>query len=166
MADSTINGYQNPKYQQNPNLGVQPQAQAPVNPAPTAGNPNAVDNTPQSDTFNQNPAQAQESKNDQIVKAAGFLGSAVAINQIDKLYNKACGGDYDKTILAKFGRLGDNIASKCSGNKTFDAAEVFYNNFKTKAKTFVNKSPLLSSIVHTPTKPECSMVTGFLETQR
>ena len=72
MADSTINGYQNPKYQQNPNLGVQPQTQAPVNPAPTAGSPNAVDNTPQSDTFNQNPAQAQESKNDQIVKAAGF----------------------------------------------------------------------------------------------
>jgi len=172
MADNIVNGYEIPKQQQN-NINPAPQVQGQ---AVSAVNPNAVDTTPKADTFaNQtsaatNPAapnavNPNEKKENSLVKPAIFLATFYGLNKADGLFNKACGGEYDKTVLAKLGRFGDKVSNKFGNSKAIDATRGVWGAFKIKAMKFIDSKPMLSAMAHTPTKPENGQVLSFLQSQ-
>ena len=70
------------------------------------GNPNAVDHTPTADTY-----QTQPVKEDSMLRTAAFiLPTWYGLNKGTDLFNKACGGEYEKSLMGRLGRLGDKVA--------------------------------------------------------
>ena len=77
---------------------------------------------------------------------------------VDK-FSKACGGDYEKSLLAKAANLGDNIEnSKFVQSKEFQKVLGWGNDGVKKVNHFFRNSDLINAIKTTPSMPEWSIV--------
>lgn len=126
------------------------------------GNPNAVDNTPTADTF-----QNQQLPSDSPLRTAAFvLPTWYALNKGTDLFNKACGGQYDKSLMGRLGRIGDSVAnSKMFNNRLTRQMGSAWDSFKVSAQAYIDRHPMLSAMQKTPTAPENSMPKSFMESQ-
>lgn len=143
------------------------------------GNPNAVDTTPTADTYQQTQSAQQPTqqsvqsspqqapKDDSMLRSAAYMiPTWYALNKGTDLFNKGCGGEYEKSIVGRLGKFGDYLSgTKLVDNKVVKGMGSTWASFKTKAQAYIDKSPMLSAMQKTPTKPECSMVTTFMESQ-
>ena len=143
------------------------------------GNPNAVDTTPTADTYQQTqsvqqPTQQtvqsspqQPPKNDSMLRSVAYtIPTWYALNKGTDLFNKGCGGEYEKSIVGRLGKFGDYLSgTKLVDNKVVKGMSSTWTSFKTKAQAYIDKSPMLSAMQKTPTAPECTMVTSFTESQ-
>lgn len=127
------------------------------------GNPNAVDTTPVADTYQTQP----QPKADSPLRTAAFvIPTWYGLNKSADLFNKACGGEYEKSLMGKLGRWGDNISnSKFANNSFFKGIGNWWDKLKVKTQAFIDKSPMLSAMQKTPTEPEHSMPKAFMESQ-
>ena len=83
----------------------------------------------------------------------------VAINQAMERYNKYCRGDYDKSVISKFGQAGDKISKFLFDNdfgrwlekKVNSGSNIFKNNI-------YDNSALVRAFDKTPSLPELKMV--------
>ena len=152
LIDNKINSYkQVPTFQA-----------APVNNPVTIQNP--INTTSQSDSYTPTgqPAKAPDNK-----KTLLTLGTWIGLNKLTDMFNNGCTNDvYDKTIVGRLGNWGDKIAKKGSSNPLIKSIKSGFSTMSASAKNYIDKSPLLSAMFKTPTKPENSMVTGFMETQK
>lgn len=154
LIDAQVRKYQQQNVQSNVKFQSQPQVQT------TVPNGQAVDTTPQADTFG--PEEPKDNRKTFII-----LGSWLGLNKLTDLFNKGCTGDnYDKTIVGRLGNFGDKVAKKAGTNKYLTAVNAHFDAMKTGIKNYINKKPLLYSMFNTATKPENSFVKGFMETQQ
>ena len=78
------------------------------------GNPNGVDNTPSADTY-----QTQQPQQDSMLRTVGYvIPTWYGLNKGADLFNKGCGGTYEKSIMGRLGKFGDYL----SGTKLFNNA--------------------------------------------
>ncbi len=126
------------------------------------GNPNAVDNTPAADTY-----QTQPVKEDSPLRTAAFIiPTWYGLNKGTDLFNKGCGGAYEKSIMGRLGRFGDYLAgTSVLNNSATRKIGTTWDSFKVKAQAYIDRHPMLSAMQKTPTKPECPFVTTFMESQ-
>ena len=76
---------------------------------------------------------------------------------LDK-FSQACGGEYEKSLVGKAAKLGDNIEnSKFVKSKPFQVIWSTGEKAIGKVKHFFRNSDLLNSIFKTPSQPEWSM---------
>lgn len=137
-----------------------------------AANPqNTVDTTPQADTYSPNqanPANPNEPKEmgsgEKLAKY--IIPTGLVLNYGTKVFDKACGGEYDKSILGKLGRWGNSLSEKLKDNKLAQGIKKHVSSAKTKLNNFVSRHETLSTMRDMHTNPECTMVTSFLETQK
>ncbi|MCD8378685.1 MAG: hypothetical protein LUB59_07860 [Candidatus Gastranaerophilales bacterium] len=131
------------------------------------GNPNAVDTTPESDTYQpQYNPQAEESSDSPLKTVTYTIPTWFVLNKGTNLFNKACGGEYEKSLVGRLGKFGDRISdTKLVKNSFVDNLKIHGRSIKKNIQSFIDKHPMLTAMQKTPTKPECPMVTGFLETQ-
>ena len=130
------------------------------------GNPNAVDNTPAADTYS---AQVQAPPPEMgfgekfmryIIPTWGGLHLGTT------LYNKANSGEYEKSLVGRLGKWGDRLSNtKLVRNSFVDTLRSHGRTMKSNIQAFIDRHPMLSAMQKTPTKPESSMVTNFMETQ-
>lgn len=126
------------------------------------GNPNAVDHTPVADTYqNQQPAP------DSPLRTAAFIiPTWYGLNKASDLFDKGCGGTYEKSIMGRLGRLGDRLAgSRVLNNGVTRKMGSTWDSFKVKAQAYIDRHPMLSAMQKTPTKPENAMPKAFMESQ-
>lgn len=126
------------------------------------GNPNAVDHTPVADTY-----QNQQPVSDSPLRTAAFiLPTWYGLNKGTDLFNKACGGQYEKSLMGRLGRFGDRLsASSLANNSVTRKIGSTWANFKVNAQNYIDKHPMLSAMQKTPTAPENSMPKAFMESQ-
>lgn len=154
LIDNTVKQYQQQVPQQP--IGQQPYVGYPIN----STGKQTVDKTPKSDSF-----ENAEKKDDR--KVLLILGSWFGLNKLMDLFNKNCSNEnYEKTIMGRLGSFGDKVSDKYKDNKILTSVKAGYTTFKNSIKNYINKKPLLSAMFNTPTKPENSMVKGFMETQQ
>lgn len=131
------------------------------------GNPNAVDNTPAAYTY-QRPTQ-------ELPPETGFLDTytkyglptGLALYYSTNLFNWANKGDYEKSLVGRLGKLGDRISnSSVLRNSVVDKIKSNGSAIKRNINDFIDRHPMLKTMKDSPTKPENSFVTGFLETQK
>ena len=130
------------------------------------GNPNAVDNTPTADTYStQLQAPPPEMSFGQkflkyIIPTWGGLHLGTT------LYNHANSGEYEKSLVGRLGKLGDKLSQTSLIRNSFvDNLRAHGSTIRANIQNFIDRHPTLSAMQKTPTKPESSMVTNFLETQ-
>ncbi len=127
------------------------------------GNPNAVDTTPVADTYQTQPQAPADSP---LRTAAFVLPTWYGLNKSADLFNKACGGEYEKSLMGKLGRWGDSLSnSKVFNNSFFNSIGNWWGRTKVKTQAFIDKHPMLSAMQKTPTEPEHSMPRAFMESQ-
>jgi hypothetical protein len=130
------------------------------------GNPNAVDTTPVADTYQSTPAGEVAPPDTPLKSVLYVVPTWLALNEGTKLFNKACGGEYEKSLVGRLGAFGDKVSgTKLVKNSFVDNIKTYSAGIRKRLQAFVDKHPMLSAMDKTPTKPECKMVTGFLETQ-
>ena len=87
----------------------------------------------------------------------------IAINQAMDLYMKKCGGNYDSSLVAKYGKAGDKVSHILFDNKIGRALgrglEGFKGFFKTK---IYDKSALMKAFHTTPSQPDLKLVKSQL----
>lgn len=84
---------------------------------------------------------------------------------VDK-FSKACGGDYEKSLLGKAAKLGDNIQNSSIAQS--DAVKKFFNLGTTGRKKFnelTKNSDVINAVRNTPSMPEWGFVKDELLTQ-
>ena len=130
------------------------------------GNPNAVDNTPTADTYStQLQAPPPEMSFGQkflkyIIPTWGGLHLGTT------LYDHANSGEYEKSLVGRLGKLGDRLSQTSLIRNSFvDKLRAHGSTIRANIQNFIDRHPTLSAMQKTPTKPESSMVTNFLETQ-
>jgi len=129
-------------------------------------NPNAVDTTPAADTYSvQVNAEPEEmSFGQKLIRY--ILPTGLALNFSTQLFNNANKGEYEKSLLGRLGKLGDRLSeTKLVRNRFVDSARIHGSAMKRNLQNYVDRSEVLSAMQKTPTKPECTLVTNFLETQ-
>ena len=127
------------------------------------GGYNNVDTTPQQDTYQPVPPMPKDIP---AVpgKAACIIPAWAGIYGLSKLFDKSCGGEYNKSLMGKLGKLGDNISGwKIFNNPTFDRMKAYSAGVKSNIQSYIDKSPILSAFQKTPTEPENKLVKGFVE---
>lgn len=126
------------------------------------GNPNAVDHTPTADTYQNQPV-----KEDSMLRTAAFIiPTWYGLNKGTDLFNKACGGEYEKSLMGRLGRLGDKVAgSRILNNSVTSRIGSTWDNFKVKAQAYIDRHLMLSAMQKTPTAPENAMPKSFMESQ-
>jgi len=131
------------------------------------GNPAAVDTTPAADVYqSQPPAAGAEKQESPLSKAAYIIPTWYILNKGTQLFDKSCGGDYEKSLVGRLGAFGDRVSdTKLVKNGLVDKLNTYGTTIKKNIMSYVNKHPLLSAMAHTPTKPENSMPKSFMETQ-
>lgn len=73
-------------------------------------------------------------------------------------FSKACGGEYEKSLVGKAANLGDKIEkSKFVQSKPFQTVWGWGEKTKGKVKHFFRNSDLLNAIFKTPSQPEWTM---------
>ncbi len=154
LIDDQVRRYQ----QQNINPNVRFQSN-PQTSAPRKGY-QSVNSTPQADTFQ------QEGKGSGIPTPLYIFGTWLGLNKLMDAFNNNCTKDYDKTLMSKLGRFGDWLTDKYGNSRIVQGTKNRLSSFKTSAKAFIDKKPILSAMFNTPTKPENSQVIGFMNTQQ
>lgn len=132
------------------------------------GNPNAVDKTPTADTYQPHlsPVPDEEKPESPLTKAAYLLPTWYALNKGTQLFDKACGGEYEKSLVGRLGSFGDRISdTKLVKNGFVDSLKTHTSSIKKNIQNYVDKHPMLSAMDKTPTKPENGMAKTFMETQ-
>ncbi len=84
---------------------------------------------------------------------------------VDK-FSKACGGDYEKSLLGKAAKLGDNIQNSSFAQS--DTVKKFFNVGTTGRKKFnelTKNSDVINAVRNTPSMPEWGFVKDELLTQ-
>ena len=126
-------------------------------------NPNAVDNTPVKDTYS--PQGAPENK-EAGGKLKYILPTWFVLYNGTNLFNKANGGEYEKSLVGRLSKFGDKVSeSKVVKNRFVNGLKEKAAGLKTRFDNFVSRHSTLRAMAETPTKPESPMVTNFLETQ-
>lgn len=158
MSGNLINNQIN-QYQQN---NIQPNIAYQANPqAQYVQGGQAVDTTPQADTFDKPQEEGGHKK--LYIMLATWLG----LNKTTDFYNKLCtNDDYNKTIVGRMGNLGDRIAPKVGKSKVYTSFMAHLRTFKGSVKNYINSKPMLYSMFNNATSPENSMVKGFMKTQQ
>ena len=116
------------------------------------GNPNAVDHTPTADTY-----QTQPLKEDSMLRTAAFIiPTWYGLNKGTDLFNKACGGEYEKSLMGRLGRFGDYL----SGTRVFNNSVTrkmgsTWDNFKARLYS-ANDIPELTPGVYKVTASTCT----------
>lgn len=153
INNNQINQYPQNNIQQNIAYNTSPQAQY-------VQGGQAVDTTPQTDTFDK--PQENDGHKKLLIMIATWLG----LNKSTELYNKLCtNDDYNKTIVGRMGNLGDKIAPRIGKRKTYTLFMDHLRTFQGSIKNYINKKPLLYAMFNTATKPENSMVKDFTKSQ-
>ena len=133
------------------------------------GNPNAVDKTPTADTYqprNVGPSSVNSASGSPLEKAAYIIPTWLVLNEGTNLFNKACGGEYEKSLVGRLGAFGDKVSnSKLVQNSFVDKMRATGSTIKKNIQAFIDKRPMLSAMDKTPTLPENSMPKNFMETQ-
>lgn len=154
LIDDQVRRYQ----QQNINPNVRFQSN-PQTSALTQGT-QSVDSTPQADTFQ------QKGKGGGIPTPLYIFGTWLGLNKLMDAFNNNCTKDYDKTLMSKLGRFGDWLTDKYGNSRIVQGTKNRLSSFKTSAKAYIDRTPILSAMFNTPTKPENSNVVSFMETQQ
>lgn len=129
-------------------------------------NPNAVDNTPSRDIYSPQGTQIPQEMGMGEKYLKYGVPAGLALYAGNELFNKANQGQYEKSLLGRLGKLGDNIANSRAMRSDFvTRLSSHYQTLKSNMKNFVSNHETLRVMAETPTKPESSMVVGFLETQ-
>ena len=153
LINNQINQYQQSNIQ--PNIAHQANPQAQI-----VQGGQAVDKTPQTDTFNK--PEEKKGPSTPLVMFLTWLG----LNKTTDMYNKLCtNDDYNKTIVGRMGNFGDKIAPKIGKNKAYTSLMAHFGSFKSSIKNYINSKPILYAMFNTATKPENEMVKGFMKTQ-
>lgn len=153
LINNQINQYQQSNIQ--PNIAHQANPQAQI-----VQGGQAVDTTPQTDTFNK--PEEKKGPSTPLVMFLTWLG----LNKTTDMYNKLCtNDDYNKTIVGRMGNFGDKIAPKIGKNKAYTSLMAHFGSFKSSIKNYINSKPILYAMFNTATKPENEMVKGFMKTQ-
>lgn len=129
-------------------------------------NTNAVDNTPQKDVYQaqQNAAAPEMDMGQKYIKYG--VPAGLALYAGSELFDTLNQGSYEKSLLGRLGKFGDAVSnSKLMQNSFVNKVSSHASSLNSKVKTFISNHETLRSMVETPTKPESSMVVGFLETQ-
>ena len=131
-----------------------------------ATNPNAVDTTPTADTYAPN-GQAIPPEMPFGQKFLNYIFPTwMGLHFGTKAFNSANGGEYEKSLVGRLGKLGDRISeTKLIRNTYVQGLKNKGSSLKTRLNSFIDRHETLSAMRDTPTKPECSLVTNFLETQ-
>ena len=88
------------------------------------------------------------------------------LNKGTQLFDKSCGGEYEKSLVGRLGKFGDRVSeTKLVKNSFVDNLKTYGRTIKNNIQGFVDKHPMLSAMDKTPTKPENSMPKSFMETQ-
>ncbi len=125
------------------------------------GNPNAVDSTPTADTY-----QNQQQEENPLRTAAFVIPTWYGLNKASDLFDKGCGGTYEKSIMGRLGKFGDYLSgTKALNNSVTRKIGSAWGSFKVKAQAYIDKHPMLSAMQKTPTEPENQMPKAFLESQ-
>ena len=82
--------------------------------------------------------------------------SYALIKGVDK-FTEACGGEYEKSLLGKVTRFGDNIENALFKNKFMQKTGAGVKNVFGKINNLLNKSSLIRAMRTTPARPEKSM---------
>ena len=82
--------------------------------------------------------------------------SYALIKGVDK-FTEACGGEYEKSLLGKITRFGDNLENNLFKNKTIRKAGAGIKNGWRKFDSFLKRSSLLNALRFTPARPENQM---------
>ena len=90
----------------------------------------------------------------------GGLTAFTIIKGVDA-YANACGGEYEKSILGKATKFGDDIATSESGKKFLGGIQKAIN----KCKEIFNRSDLLKAMKETPAIPEKEIASYELKPQ-
>ena len=153
LINNQINQYQQSNIQ--PNIAHQANPQAQI-----VQGGQAVDTTPQTDTFNK--PEEKKGPSTPLVMFLTWLG----LNKTTDMYNKLCtNDDYNKTIVGRMGNFGDKIAPKIGKSKTYTSLMAHIGSFKSSVKNYINSKPMLYAMFNTATKTENEMVKGFMKTQ-
>ena len=131
------------------------------------GNPNAVDKTPTADTYYPRPTEELPEEMGMGAKYLRYgIPTGVGLYYSTKLFDRANKGDYEKSLVGRLGKLGDKIAqSPVIKNNFVHRMKNHGSVIKRNIQSFIDRHETLSAMQKTPTKPECKLVTGFLETQ-
>ncbi len=128
------------------------------------GNPNAVDNTPSADTYQGQELPPEMSFGQKFMKY--MVPTWLGLHFGTEAFNKANGGEYEKSLVGRLGKLGDRISGTRLVNNSFmDKLTSSGRTLKNNLKAFISRHPILNAMDKTPTAPECPLVTNFLETQ-
>ena len=131
LINNQINQYQQSNIQ--PNIAHQANPQAQI-----VQGGQAVDTTPQTDTFNK--PEEKKGPSTPLVMFLTWLG----LNKTTDFYNKLCtNDDYNKTIVGRMGNLGDKIAPKIGKSKIYTSFMGHFGAFKTSIKNYINSKPML-----------------------
>lgn len=129
-------------------------------------NPNAVDTTPTADTYSPQTPQLPPEMGfgEKFVKY--MIPTWMGLYLGTELFNKANGGEYEKSLVGRLGRLGDRLSqTSLLRNRFVTGIKNKSQSAKAGFQNFVDKHQTLSAMQKTPTAPECSFVTSFIETQ-
>ena len=130
------------------------------------GDPNGVDNTPANDTYTRNEIKPphEEGFGTKFIKY--IIPTWMGLHWGTELFNKANGGEYEKSLVGRFGKWGDKLSeSSVVKNSFVDNMRSYGRTIKTNIKSFILRHERLRAMYETPTAPESSMVTNFMETQ-
>lgn len=130
------------------------------------GNPNAVDNNPAQDTYTRNEIQPphEEGFGKKFIKY--IIPTWMGLHWGTELFNKANGGEYEKSLVGRLGNWGDRMSrSSVVQNRFIDNMRSHGRAIKTNIKNFIMRHDKLRAMYETPTAPESQMVTNFMETQ-
>lgn len=143
-----------------------------------ATNPNAVDTTPTADTYTPQAAQApqeqpvpytppgQQPEMDMGTKFLRYgIPTGAALYVASELFDKANAGDYEKSLVGRLGAFGDKVSQNPTFGKYASKMAKKGGSLKSKLLNFINSHDKTRAMYQTPTAPECTMVTSFLETQ-
>lgn len=131
------------------------------------GNPNAVDKTPTADTYQPHLTPApEEAPESPLRKVTYLLPTWYVLNKGTQLFDKACGGEYEKSLVGRLGSFGDRISETSLVKNSFvDSVKSHASTVKKNIQGFIDRHPMLSAMDKTPTKPENGMAKTFIETQ-
>lgn len=129
-------------------------------------NPNAVDNYPPQDAYAPQNGMPQEEPVGIIGKLKYIIPTWLGLHFGTEGFNKINGGEYEKSLVGRLGKFGDRLAgTKLVKNSFVDKMVTYGRTVKQSVKNFLVKHDITRAMYKTPTAPESSLVTNFLETQ-
>ncbi len=96
---------------------------------------------------------------DPLIQYGVTIPTWIAVNQAMEQYSRLCRGDYNSSVIHKFGALGDKISNFLFGNSVGQAVNKTANGTKNAFKKYIyDNSALLRAFDKTPSVPEIGLV--------